>query len=107
MVYTTLNRTRKQVSSPSADPTEPPSSTATGKSFQPTIVEAVEKRAPLQPGQKRTEEITDAITYYLAKDTVAFVCFLHAPVLTGRALRYCKLSFHICFNFDIQYRRYY
>ena len=43
MVYTTLNRTRKQVSSPSADPTEPPSPTATGKSFQPTIVEAVEK----------------------------------------------------------------
>jgi hypothetical protein len=32
----------------------------------------MEKRAPLQAGQKRTEEITDAITYYLAKDSIPF-----------------------------------
>ena len=56
MVYTTLNRTRKQVSSPSADPTEPPSPTATGKSFQPTIVEAVENErhfSQVKNGQKK------------------------------------------------------
>ena len=44
----------------------------TEKSSQPTIIEVVESRAPLQPDQKRTEEITDVITYHLAKDSVAF-----------------------------------
>ena len=31
-----------------------------------------EKRALLQPDQKRAEEIADAITFYLAKDSVPF-----------------------------------
>ena len=71
MVYTTLNRTKKRASSPS-NPTESLPVTVTEKSSQPTIIEVVESRAPLQPDQKRTEEITDVITYHLAKDSVAF-----------------------------------
>lgn len=75
MVYTTMNTARKRPSSTS-DPTAITSSSTTASATkscsQPSIVEAMEKRAPLQPGQKRAEEITEAITFYLAKDSVPF-----------------------------------
>ena len=73
MVYTTLNRGRKRLSSATDFTAEScPTIAAQKSSCQPSIVEAMEKRAPLQAGQKRTEEITDAITYYLAKDSIPF-----------------------------------
>ena len=42
MVYMTLNRTKKQASSPS-DPTESLPATVMEKPSQPTIIEAVER----------------------------------------------------------------
>ena len=73
LVYTTLNRARKRTLSTSGTTAESsPTTTAQKSSSQPSIIEAMEKRAPLQPGQKRAEEITDAIAYYLAKDSVSF-----------------------------------
>lgn len=70
MVYATLNKKKKQASSSTDSNVD--SNVSNVNSSQPTIMAAMEKRAPLQPGQKRAEEITDAITYYLAKDSVPF-----------------------------------
>ena len=50
MVYTTLNRTKKQTSSTSGRTAEslPASVAEKSQRTQPTIIEAVEKRAPLR-----------------------------------------------------------
>ena len=39
------------------------------KDSQPKISTALEKQTPLQPSNKRAKDITDAITYFLAKDS--------------------------------------
>ena len=39
---------------------------------QPTIAAALEKHTPLQSSSKRAKYITDAITYFLAKDSIPF-----------------------------------
>ena len=118
MVYTTLNRTKKRASSPS-NPTESLPVTVTEKSSQPTIIEVVESRAPLQPDQKRTEEITDVITYHSAKESrsmqlilpdssgltfFAFVFFIYTRVCLPCMHNYKmagKLSFLFTTNIDI------
>ena len=53
MVYTTLNRTKKQTSSTSGPMAEslPASVAKKSQCTQPTTIEAEEKGAPLQPGQ--------------------------------------------------------
>ena len=43
-----------------------------GKDSQPTIFAALEKQTPLQSSNKRAKDITDAITYFLAKDSTSF-----------------------------------
>ena len=39
---------------------------------QPSIVEALEKESPIQSSSRRANDITDAIAYFLAKDSVPF-----------------------------------
>lgn len=98
-VYSTLQKTKQaSSSSPSSSPSHRDLSPSTTNihdnedggclprnSTQPSILEAIEKQSPLPSSNKRAKEITDAITHFVAKDSVpvnaverpGFTHFLH------------------------------
>jgi hypothetical protein len=77
MIYSTLQKNIKQASSPrnivsSTTSTNEGSECSPRKPCQPSIFEAIEKQGTLPSSNKRAKEITDAITHFLAKDSVPF-----------------------------------
>ena len=74
MIYSILQK-RKEHSSMRSVQNEV-SSTTTNEtprmSPQPSIVEALERQSPIQSSSRRANDITDAIAYFLAKDSVPF-----------------------------------
>ena len=77
MVYKTLEKKKQQASSPlrtavSSTTVLEGNERSHGTPSQPSIVEAMEKQTPLQSSSKRAKEITDAITHFLAKDSIPF-----------------------------------
>ena len=80
MVYSTLQKNKQASSSSYHDLSSSTTNTHDNedskclprKSTQPSFFEAVKKQSPLPSSNKRTKEITDAITHFLAKDSVPF-----------------------------------
>ena len=77
MVYKTLEKKKQQASSPlrtavSSTTILEGNERSHGTPSQPSIMEAMEKQTPLQSSSKRAKEITDAITHFLAKDSIPF-----------------------------------
>ena len=100
MIYSSLQK-RKEHSSMRSVQNEV-SSTTTNEtprmSPQPSIVEALEKQSPIQSSSRRANDITDAIAYFLAKDSVPF----NAVELPGfkRLLHVLEPRYHVPVSYE-------
>ena len=80
MVYSTLQKNKQASSSSHRDLSFSTTNTHDNedgeclprKSTQPSFSEAIEKQSPLPSSNKHVKEITDAITHFLAKDSIPF-----------------------------------